>query len=457
MPRIARVSLLFGLASALTVSLLSGPLTQFALASSANATIVAWGNNGGGETNVPAGLSGVTVISAGGVDSLALKSDGTVVAWGGNNFGESNVPAGLSDVIAISEGTYFSLALKSDGTVVGWGDDSDGATNLPTGLSDVTAIAAGGGYMPNTGFALALKRDGTVVAWGSDQYGESDVPTGLSDVVAIAASTDGAFALALKNDGTVVAWGAQNVPAGLSGVTAISAGGFHCLALKNDGTVVAWGGEQYGQSTVPAGLSGVTAISAGEDQSLALKNDGTVVAWGGNYDGQASVPAGLIDVTAISAGTEFNLAIGTLTPNYGSAIMIGAAALLGVMALGILVWYLQYRRPKGTRTRLAARHAGSALPSQQSYAAPMTEPAATLPNPPVQAAPLAPAAWLPTHSVPSGGMAAWDSPDASRQPVVPLMPGLDVVVEQRSGDWALVRDANGWTGWVDARALVARQ
>jgi hypothetical protein len=396
------------------------------------------------------------------VDSLALKSDGTVVAWGGNNYGESNVPTGLSDVIAISEGTYFSLALKSDGTVVGWGDDSSGATDIPTGLAGVTAIAAGGGY-GNDGFGLALKGDGTVVGWGSG--GGATIPAGLSGVTAIAASTNGGssgFGLALKRDGTVVAWGAMNVPAGLSDVTAISAGGFHCLVLKNDGTVVALPDPtqyptQYGQNSVPTGLSGVTAISAGEDQSLALKGDGTVVAWGGNYDGQATVPSGLTNVTAISAGTEFNLAIGTLPPSYGSAIMIGAAALLGVMALGILVWYLKYRRPKGTRTRLAARHPGSALQSQQSYAAPMTEPAATLPNPAVQAAPLASAAWLPTHSVPSGGMAAWDSPDASRQPIVPLMPGLDLVVERRSGDWAQVRDAKGWTGWVDARALVARQ
>jgi uncharacterized repeat protein (TIGR03803 family) len=75
--------------------------------------------------------------------------------------------------------------------------------------------------------------------------------------------------------GTVVAWGdntygATTVPAGLSGVTAIAAGGFHTVALKTNGTVVAWGGNGFGQTTVPDGLSGVTAIAAGAYHTVAL-------------------------------------------------------------------------------------------------------------------------------------------------------------------------------------------
>ncbi len=49
------------------------------------------------------------------------------------------------------------------------------------------------------------------------------------------------------------------------------------------GRPVAWGcgtGGDLGQCNVPSGLSGVTAISAGYAHSLALKRDGTVVAWG---------------------------------------------------------------------------------------------------------------------------------------------------------------------------------
>ena len=48
------------------------------------------------------------------------------------------------------------------------------------------------------------------------------------------------------------------------------------------GTVVGWGSNSFGQITIPAGLTDVTAISAGVFHSLALKSDGTVVGWGDN-------------------------------------------------------------------------------------------------------------------------------------------------------------------------------
>jgi hypothetical protein len=71
-------------------------------------------------------------------------SPGTVVAWGWNNRGQTDVPADLSGVAAIAAGQYHTVALKSDGTVVAWGDNGFGQTTVPAGLSGVTAIAAGG-------------------------------------------------------------------------------------------------------------------------------------------------------------------------------------------------------------------------------------------------------------------------------------------------------------------------
>src|SRR5262249_41224462 len=45
--------------------------------------------------------------------SLALRSDGTVVAWGDNTFGQTNVPPGLRSLAAIAAGRTHSLALTS--------------------------------------------------------------------------------------------------------------------------------------------------------------------------------------------------------------------------------------------------------------------------------------------------------------------------------------------------------
>src|SRR5437868_4019577 len=52
------------------------------------------------------------------------------------------------------------------------------------------------------------------------------------------------------------------------------------------GTVVGWGWDAFGQSESPAGLSGVTAIAAGGYHNLALKSDGTVTGWGRNVEGE---------------------------------------------------------------------------------------------------------------------------------------------------------------------------
>lgn len=52
---------------------------------------------------------------------MALKRDGTVVAWGENYAGESTVPAGLSNVVAIAAGGEISLAITADLRVLSLG------------------------------------------------------------------------------------------------------------------------------------------------------------------------------------------------------------------------------------------------------------------------------------------------------------------------------------------------
>jgi alpha-tubulin suppressor-like RCC1 family protein len=200
----------------------------------------------------------------------------------------------LGAVTAISAGTFDSLALMSNGTVMAWGqniygdlgDGTSADTNVPT------AVCAVGATPPCSAAA----------------------GNALSGVTAISAG--GFHALALLTDGTVVAWGDNvdgevgdgsatatgvDVPVpvrGLGSVTAISSGGDHSLALLRNGTVKAWGADGHGQLgdgrfgrhslvAVPVtGLAGVSAISAGAFHSLALLRSGVAMAWGSNSRGQ---------------------------------------------------------------------------------------------------------------------------------------------------------------------------
>ena len=149
------------------------------------------------------------------------------MAWGQNENGQlgsgtynstSNVPVAvknLTGVQAISAGGEFSLALLGNGTVQAWGNDSRGQLGSKSAegeeerrpaatcrcrsaaLSGVTAVAAGADH------ALALLGNGTVMAWGEDSFGElgngtitahDETPgavTGLSGVTAIAAGGAG--------------------------------------------------------------------------------------------------------------------------------------------------------------------------------------------------------------------------------------------------------------------------
>ena len=207
-------------------------------------------------------------------NAVAIATPITLVTWGGNGIGQTTIPAGLSEVTAIAAGGSHTVALKSDGTVLVLGDNSYGQTTIPAGLSGVTAIAAGDAH------TVALKSNGTVVAWGLNGIGQTTIPAGLSGVTAVAAG--GFHTVALKSDGTVTAWGDNSggqttIPAGLSEVTAIAAGDEHTVALKSNGTVVAWGSNRGGETTIPAGLSGVKAIAARQYETAALTSNSIAI------------------------------------------------------------------------------------------------------------------------------------------------------------------------------------
>jgi hypothetical protein len=237
-------------------------------------------------------------------------------------------PASATSYAAAAWGSNVAAQL-GDGSIIGPETclEEGGCRKTPaavSGLSGVTAISGGNDH------SLALLSNGTVMAWGSNWVGQ------LGD-----GTTTGPE---LCNEGESACSATPVAVSGLSGVTAISAGGEHSLALLSNGTVMAWGYNFYGQlgngvgggtGDVPVAvcesgpevpcspghyLTGVTAISAGEEHSLALLSNGTVTAWGWNVyeqlgDGTETdrrVPvavSGLSGVTGISAGMGHSLAL----------------------------------------------------------------------------------------------------------------------------------------------------
>src|SRR5262252_10154259 len=83
--------------------------------SRAATTVIAWGSDEIGQTDVPVGITNASAISAGYYHNLVLTSDGRVIAWGLNYDGQTNVPTGLEHVRMVSAGDFQSLALTTDG------------------------------------------------------------------------------------------------------------------------------------------------------------------------------------------------------------------------------------------------------------------------------------------------------------------------------------------------------
>ena len=259
--------------------------------------VVAWGNNGDGQTEVP-DHNDFTCMDGGGWHSLAIKSDGSLVAWGSNSAHECDVPSG-NNYVAVSAGNYFSLALTASGSIVGWGDDADDKATPPEGDCFV-AISAGDWH------GDAIKNDGSIVSWGSNTSpGKYREPPAGNDFVKV--SSGESHSIALRANGALVTWGhGPPVPDGNDFID-VGAGRDHSVALRKDGTIVVWGDNTFGQLENVPNDSNYLSISAGYYHSAAIKADGTVVNWG--YDSGTINKPNDNNFVAVSCGGFHTLAL----------------------------------------------------------------------------------------------------------------------------------------------------
>jgi hypothetical protein len=291
--------------------LLVGGVPAHASVPSEAGTIVAWGDDSYGQTEIPAGLDGnVVSIAAEGDHALALTTAGRVVVWGSSRY--DPVPAGVqSGVTAIATGSHHSLAVKSDGSVIEWG--GDGTIPTPANAVGITQIAVGDTQ------SLALRADGTVVSWDFTRSGVT-IPAEVQSGVAQITSTNNDNVV-LKTDGSVWDWEIGNdmrqlAPAD-SGIVRITGGsGDHLLAVTASGGVNGWLLKPWGPSTdevqsviPPAAQSQTSAVSTGADKYLALTTGGSVFGWDASGS-TLSVPSVLASgVLAISQGASTGYAL----------------------------------------------------------------------------------------------------------------------------------------------------
>ncbi|MCS6774051.1 MAG: hypothetical protein NZ693_08065 [Thermoflexales bacterium] len=320
-----------------------------------------WGNGGAGQLGngfTPlmqrfpvevVGLSAPAIgVSAGYLHTCALLNNGAVQCWGWNPNGQLgdgtttnrirpvNVFGLNSGVTAISAGVVTTCALAAGG-VLCWGANYAGAvgdgTNIDR-LTPVSVVGLGPGSVSTLSvgenYACVRTTSGGAACWGSNYYNTlgnpssllaSNVPTPVvgmgagSGVVSVAAGLVHHVCAITGTVGAVMCWGrnfegqlgtgnlySSAVPTnvvGLTGVVAVSTGGYHTCALTASGGVKCWGRNTNGEvgngttgftHPTPADVvglsSGVIAIDAGFSHTCALLNNGRLKCWGGDNYGQ---------------------------------------------------------------------------------------------------------------------------------------------------------------------------
>jgi len=330
-------------------------------------------------------------VSCGRHHAAAIKTDGTLWIWGsgtdgrlGNGYTTSvSTPittfTGGTDWKQVSAGYIQTAAIKTDGTLWTWGNNFDGQLGrlfgttiaVPTIISKNWADTATGvaeelyTFSGGKTHSAGIKTDGTLWTWGNNAYGlTASGQLGIGAGTTERSTPTTTFAggstwkqvsvgyyhtAAIKTDGTLWTWGnggsgrlGNNLTANRSTPVTTFAGGttwkqvacgsFHTAAIKTDGTLWTWGQGSYGalgdatiinKNTPVTTFAGGTTwknVSAGNNATAAIKTDGTLWTWGSNINGEAGINISVggntksTPVTTFAGGTNWSqVSCGILT------------------------------------------------------------------------------------------------------------------------------------------------
>jgi len=328
-------------------------------------TVVAWGKNYFGVTNVPAGLKNIANMSCGEDHELALVGYGTpqiqfvpqtsIAHVGGNGMLAANVSgtypmayqwyrddfsvAGATNTwllltnLQSADAGSFTLVVsnnigQSTSAPVNYGVESSPyfLTPLPTQQNDLVGnplfLDVNAAGMPPLAYqsqltGVNMTDSGRISGTTSTSLYFNPAAFADSGLLTLIVTNDyGSYTGLVANLAitTVIGWGDNSsgqlqMPAKATNVVALASGGDHNVALLINGSLTAWGDNSYGQNNVPASANQIVAIAESDTHSLALKSDGSVVAWGDNSFGQTNVPTTVLNAVAISAGSGFSFAV----------------------------------------------------------------------------------------------------------------------------------------------------
>lgn len=278
------------------------------------------------------GISQAKAIAAGSMHYCVVMGDGTVRCWGSNSYGQVGVPPdedsvpgpvevpGLTGVTDIEAGGVNSCALRADGTAACWGSNGYGqlpGVDQPSSHTPVTLPLAGITDLSVGSSICAVLVDGTVDCWGENQYGHlgvglvGDVPTptpvvGLNHAASVV--SEAGSTCVTMTDGVAKCWGAND-----SGKLGTGGEGFvtepspvlgvgparqvwptyaHTCALLLNGTVECWGHNESGELGVDTTQLQAHVVASGVTDAVQLEtrgvtcarsSDGAVRCWGRDY------------------------------------------------------------------------------------------------------------------------------------------------------------------------------